>query len=232
MPAPTSSSSKSVNPSGSRRARRVSGGVQIGVLDPETAANTAVPPGAVTRANSSKNGIMFRRTHEVERAVLERKLRGVGDVEPDVPGQLGRQQGSGLFDHRGRQVDPHDVGPGKPLGGEAGSLARPGAEIEDPARLDLDAVESDNQRRKPLRPDHLVPAGREPVELRSQRTTEDPPQPGPGDDDAGHEARETAPDRLAAAVHQSTAEIFSSSPALTPNICAAFPRLIASEMFQ
>ena len=107
-----------------------------------------------------------------------------------------------------------------------------GAEIEDPARLELQPVEGGGQRRKPLRPDHLVPAGREPVELRPQRPAEDPPEPGPGDDDAGHEAGEAAPDRLAAAVHESTAEIFSSSPALTPNICAALPRLIASAMFR
>ena len=145
---------------------------------------------------------MFRRSDEVERAVLERQLRGVGDLEPDAPGQLGRQQASGLFDHRGRHVDPHDVGLGKPLRGEAGPpcpVPVPRSRILSGSTLE--AVEGGGQRRKPLRPDHLVPAGREPVELRPQRTAEDPPQRRPGDDDAGHETREAAPDRLAAAVH-------------------------------
>ena len=123
MPAPSSSSSKSANPSGSRRARRVSGGVQIGVSRPGDGGEH----GRSARRRDAGQ-LVEERDHvqeddEVERAVLERKLRGVGDVEPDAAGELGRQQVSGLFDHRGRQVDPHDVGLGKPLGGEAGSLA-------------------------------------------------------------------------------------------------------------
>ena len=169
---------------------------------------------------------------EVECAVLERKLRGVGDVEAHSTVELGRKQGAGLFDHPGSEIDTHDLGIGEALGHQARRLARARAQVEDARRSAFEPVERDGKRRQSFRLDDAVPDGRQPLELRAERTAEEPPQSRSRDDDAGDEAGESAPERFAAAIHHSAAEIFSSSPALTPNISAAFPRLMASEMFQ
>ena len=62
VPDPAAISSKPPNPSGARRRRSASGATKMGVPGPNEYASTSVPPAAVTRASSSKNGIMLSKT--------------------------------------------------------------------------------------------------------------------------------------------------------------------------
>ena len=59
MPGPAWKSAKSAKPRWESSARRRSGATQIGVSGPAENENNAHPPGASTRASSSKNGIML-----------------------------------------------------------------------------------------------------------------------------------------------------------------------------
>ena len=231
VPAPADSSSNRSKPSGSSFARRVSGGVQIGVSGPEMCATITVPPGAVTRASSGEERDHVEEHDEIEGAVAVGKRRRVGHLEADAPAQLSGQPARSLLDHSRREVDSEDVRLRKPVGHELRPLARPGAEVERPGGGRLEAPERLGQRQEPIVADDLVPLRRQRLERGTERAPQEAPERRVGDHQPSRDAGEAPRDREGEVVQAATPLSSSSPPASTPNIWAALPLLMATEMY-
>ena len=134
MPEPAASSSKSANPNGASRARNVSGGVQIGVDEPDPCTIATAPPAAVTRASSAKNGIMFRRRTRSNAPSCEGQRGRVCDLEANPARELGGRRRPACCDHARGQVDAHHLGVGKAPGRKLGAVPGSGAQVEDARR--------------------------------------------------------------------------------------------------
>ena len=135
-----------------------------------------VPPGAVTRASSSANGIMFERTTRSKapsgsRAPRRRRPRS-------RRGRRARARASAsLLDHARAEVDAEDLGLRIALGERERHDAGSRAEVEDAARR-RHVRESEVERPEVMRADPRLPGRREPVEHAAQRAAEDPPENG------------------------------------------------------
>jgi hypothetical protein len=97
-----------------------------------------------------------------------------------------------VLDHRGSEVDADDLGLRKAASDDSRRLPRPGAEIENAPRGSGQPVESGAERNERLGSDAGLPARRQEVELRPQRTAEQSPQPRARDDGARGDAGEAA----------------------------------------